>query len=126
MQTRKFILLLTLFLGLGSLCGSAFAHHGTAAYDESTTVTLHVAVTKFAWINPHALIQFDVKDDNGSVKHWSVETFSPGKLVHAGWKKDDIKPGDELTISFYPAKNGSPMGFLVNVVLPDGRKLEPR
>jgi hypothetical protein len=126
MQTRKFALFLVLFLGLGALCNSAFAHHGTAAYDESTTVTLHVVVTRFDWINPHSLILFDVKDEKGSVRRWTVETFSPEKLAHQGWKKDQIKPGDEVTISFHPAKNGSAMGFLANVVLADGRKLEPR
>jgi Family of unknown function (DUF6152) len=126
MRSRKFILFLAMVLGLGLACGSAFAHHGTAAYDESTRITLHVVLTNFEWANPHALISFDVKDEKGSVAHWTVETFSPGKLARAGWKKEDLKPGDEVTVSFYPAKNGSPMGFLVNMILPDGRKLEPR
>ena len=66
---------------------------------------------------------FDVSDERGKVTHWTVETFSPGKLARAGWKKDEIKPGEEVTVSFYAAKNGSPMGFLLSVVLPGGRKL---
>jgi hypothetical protein len=52
-----------------------------------------------------------------------VETYSPGKLVRAGWTKDIVKPGDTVSINLIPAKNGSPVGFLHKLVLPNGKEL---
>jgi hypothetical protein len=40
-----------------------------------------------------------------------------------GWAFNSLKPGNELTISFHPAKNGSLVGVLVKVVFPDGHSL---
>src|SRR4029077_6128039 len=64
-----------------------WAHHGNASYDNDNPITIKGAVTEFAWTNPHVQIYLDVKDDKGKVAHWSVETYSPGKLVRAGWTK---------------------------------------
>lgn len=102
---------------------SAFAHHGTAAYDEARPVTLHGTVTEFNWANPHTQIYFDARDDKGNTAHWSCETLSPGKLARAGWSKDSLKAGDKITITLWPAKNGAPVGFLRKVLLADGKEL---
>ncbi len=118
-KTGAFLLAI---LGLGLVSNPAFAHHGTAAYDTTSRVTLKGTVTQFLWANPHTQILFDVTDDKGSVIHWSTETFAPGKLVHMGWTKDCLKPGDQVTVTLNPAKNGTPVGFLLKVVLADGKE----
>jgi hypothetical protein len=100
-----------------------WAHHGNAAYDDKNPITIKGTVTEFAWVNPHVQIYLDVKDDKGKVAHWSVETYSPGKLVRAGWSKDVVKPGDMVSITLIPARNGSPVGFLHKMVLPNGKEL---
>ncbi|HEX3377623.1 MAG TPA: DUF6152 family protein [Candidatus Acidoferrales bacterium] len=100
-----------------------WAHHGNAAYDDKNPITIKGSVTEFAWTNPHAQIYLDVKDEKGNVVHWSVETYSPGKLVRAGWTKDIVKVGDLVSINLIPAKNGSPVGFLHKLVLPNGKEL---
>jgi hypothetical protein len=100
-----------------------WAHHGNAAYDDKNPITIKGTVTEFAWVNPHVQIYLDVKDDKGKVAHWSVETYSPGKLVRAGWSKDVVKPGDLVSIILIPARNGSPVGFLHKMVLPNGKEL---
>jgi hypothetical protein len=100
-----------------------WAHHGNAAYDEKNPITIKGTVTEYAWVNPHVQIYLDVKDEKGGVAHWSVETYSPGKLVRAGWSKDVIKPGDLVSITLVPAKSGAPVGFLHKLVLPDGKVL---
>jgi hypothetical protein len=75
MQNR-FVAVFSL-VGLLAVCLPVFAHHGAVAYDESKEVVLKGAtVTKFAWANPHSIIQFDVKDENGKVAHWA------GELAH--------------------------------------------
>ena len=99
------------------------AHHGNAAYDEKNPITIKGTVTEFAWTNPHVQIYLDVKDDKGNVAHWSVETYSPGKLVRAGWTKESVKVGDQVSINLVPARNGAPVGFLHKLVLPNGKVL---
>lgn len=106
-----------------SVAVSGWAHHGNAAYDEKNPVTIKGTVTEFAWVNPHVQIYLDVKDDKGGVAHWSMETYSPGKLVRAGWTKGIIKPGEVVSINLIPARNGSPVGFLHKLVLPDGKEM---
>jgi hypothetical protein len=118
--------LVILILGLVSVCGPVQAHHGNAAYDETTPVTIKGTVTEFAWANPHVQIYLDVKDDKGEIKPWSVESLSPGKLLRAGWTKDSVKPGDHVTITLYAAKSGAPVGFLLKLVFADGRELGTR
>ena len=108
----------SLFLGTPVL-----AHHGNAAYDNDHPITIKGTVTEFAWTNPHVQIYLDVKDEKGIVVHWSVETFSPGKLIRAGWTKDAVKAGDQVSINLIPAKSGAPVGFLHKLVLPSGKEL---
>jgi hypothetical protein len=100
-----------------------WAHHGNASYDNDNPTTIKGTVTEFAWTNPHVQIYLDVKGDKGSVVHWSVETYSPGKLVRAGWAKDSVSPGDQVSITLIPAKSGAPVGFLRKLVLPTGKEL---
>lgn len=100
-----------------------WAHHGNAAYDEKNPITIKGTVTEFAWTNPHVQIYLDVKDDKGNVAHWSVETYSPGKLIRAGWAKDSVKSGDVVSINLIPARNGAPVGFLHKLTFPNGKEL---
>jgi hypothetical protein len=108
------------------VCDPALAHHGTAAYDENSPVTLDGTVTEFLWMNPHSQILFDVQDDKGNVVHWTCETLNPGKMVRAGWTKNTLKPGDKVSITLSPAKDGTSIGLLKKVVLADGRVLGVR
>ena len=109
--------------GLIVIAVPIFAHHGNAEYDEKRPLTLKGTVTEFMWASPHSKISLNAKDANGSVVHWSIETLSPGKLARAGWTKDAVKPGDQVTVTFSPAKNGSATGFLQKVVFLDGKQL---
>jgi len=119
MKTR---LLVACVLGVAllSVSGSALAHHGTAVYNDQWTEFKDATVTKFAWANPHALIDFDVKDANGNVTHWVAETAAPQALRLIGWAKDSLNPGDVITIRLYASKTGNPAGRLNRVVLADG------
>ena len=112
------------------LCSSAFAHHGNSAYDEQARVSVKGTVTEFVWTNPHAQIYLDVKDKNGTIVNWGIETNSPGILTRAGWTKRSLKPGDEVTIILCPAKNGAPVAYIgsgdpgTKVIFSDGRELD--
>src|ERR1700680_2455326 len=98
----------------------ASAHHGNAAFSDKLTEFKSVTVTKFAWANPHCLVEFDAKDDKGKVVNWSAESGSPEALRLTGWNKSSLKPGDIITIYVHTSKTGAPAGRLTKVVLADG------
>ena len=102
------------------LAGPVFAHHGRSGYDNSKTLTLKATITEFEWSNPHVQIHFDTPDDKGVMQHWTCEGQNPYTHARDGWTKDEFKPGDQVTITFYPAKNGAGVGLFVKAVLPNG------
>jgi Family of unknown function (DUF6152) len=100
------------------------AHHSfSAEYDFAKPITLQGTVVKWELINPHGWITVDARDANGKVVRWAVETGNPNALLRAGWRKDSLKPGDEVTIEGYLAKDGTPTVNGVQVTLADGRKV---
>jgi uncharacterized protein DUF6152 len=102
----------------------AFAHHGTANYDTTKSVTVKGSVTNFQFINPHVIISMDVKDDKGIVQNWQGGLTSPNHLMRTGWTKDTLKPGDWITMSGFPAKTGAPEMWIQKVVLASGEVLD--
>src|SRR5690349_8107798 len=94
--------LLSLFL----VSGPAFAHHGVQGYDRTKKVTVKGTVAEFAWLNPHAQIYLDAKDETGKVNHWGLELNSPGNLVRLGWGHSSLKPGESVEATFFPGKEG--------------------
>jgi len=122
----KSYLLVTGVLSLGlltTLSAPASAHHGNAAYADDITEFKQATVTKFAWANPHTLINFDAKDEKGNVVHMVVETAAPQALRLIGWERTSLMPGDVITVRMYVAKNGNPAGRLQMIILPDGSEL---
>jgi hypothetical protein len=100
------------------------AHHAFAAeYDENKRVIVSGTVTGFRWTNPHAWLDVDGKDGSGKAASWSFEMGSPGGLVNRGWKKTELKKGDQVTVDGYAAKDGRNVANARIVTLPDGRKL---
>ena len=69
------------------------------------------------WANPHCLLEFDVKDDKGNVVHWSAEVSNPQDMTNQGWSRKMFKPGDQVTLTLVQAKNGQPIGRILEVVL---------
>lgn len=87
-------ILIALVAGVLAVCGSACAHHGSAAYSNNVIAMKDVTVTKFAWNNPHCIVMFDAKDDKGNVVHWAAEIGSPPAVTVLGWTKNSLQPGD--------------------------------
>jgi Family of unknown function (DUF6152) len=99
------------------------AHHGTAAFDTSNTVTLKGTMTDFQFINPHVQLFFDVKNDSGEVEHWQAELTAPNKLIRAGWTKHTLNPGDHVTVSGYIIKGGKHSLWIQKLIGPDGQSI---
>jgi hypothetical protein len=123
---RKFVTFSFAIVALAVACVPAFAHHGGAAYDSKTTLTLKGTITEFRYINPHAQIYFDVKDDQGNVVHWNCETIDPAMLSRQGWARDVIKPGDVVTIVGRPAKSGAKVMVLQKMILANGKEMDAK
>jgi hypothetical protein len=113
----------SVLLVMALFSASLFAHHGNAGVDMTNKVVLKGVVTDWRWQNPHSILKFDVKADDGSIVHWSAETNNPADMVEKGWTARSIKVGDEITVTLHQVKNGLPVGILVDVTLPDGKKL---
>ncbi len=102
----------------------AGAHHSVAAvYDVEKVITLTGVVSKLEWMNPHTYLYVDAKDDKGTVATWSIETDSPNSLTRHGWKRDSLKPGDTVTATGSPAKDGSKVMRLRTLTNGAGEKL---
>jgi Family of unknown function (DUF6152) len=102
-----------------------FAHHGRSNYDVTNTVTIKGVVTQFDWVNPHALIYLDVKNDEGKMEKWIAETNSPNTLSRQGWARDTVKVGDAVTLVGHRVKGGGLYLNFSKISWPDGRVLAP-
>jgi len=118
-MNRRAFYVLVLALSLFVVSVPMFAHHGTAAYDLSKTVTVKGKVTRFNFINPHVQVYFDVTDDKGNTEHWQAELTSPNHLIRVGWTKESLKPGDDVTITGYRTKDGTNSIWIGKIMLGD-------
>jgi uncharacterized protein DUF6152 len=122
----KFWMILVLGIGGSIFSPPLFAHHGYAAYDTDKKVTLKGTVMQWHWSNPHCLLQMDVTDESGQVVHWIAETENPSSMTRMGWTDKSIKPGEQITPTAIPVKNGRPVGRIIEVVTPSGERLPGR
>jgi hypothetical protein len=101
----------------------ALAHHAfSAEFDLKKPVNVKGVVTKIEWMNPHAWFYVDVKTDSG-VEQWQFETGAPIELTRRGWRKNDLKVGDEVTVEGLRAKDGTNTASARMVTLPSGKKV---
>src|SRR5580698_8159360 len=120
----KISLLCIMAIGLGLSAMPALAHHSFAAeYDNKAPVDLTGTVTKVEWMNPHTRFYLDVKDEKGVVTNWELELGSPNGLMHAGWTRSSVKPGDVVTVNGSLAKDGSKLANARKVTLADGTQV---
>jgi len=99
-----------------------YAHHSFAAeYDSSKAVRITGTISKVEWTNPHSYLYIDVRDEQGATTTWTCEGGAPNALSRRGFRKNDIKLGDTVTIDGYGAKDGSHLMDARRITLSDGR-----
>jgi Family of unknown function (DUF6152) len=101
----------------------AVAHHSFAAFDVTTQKEVTGTVKKFDWTNPHTWVWVDVANDHGGFDTWGFEGMSPNFLERRGWNRTTLKPGDKITVTFRPMKDGKSGGMWVSGKRPDGEVL---
>ena len=117
-------LVLSVVAVLGAVAIPALAHHAfSAEFDLKKPVNVKGVVTKIEWMNPHAWFYVDVKTDSGAVEQWQFETGAPIELTRRGWRKNDLKVGDEVTVQGLRAKDGTNTASARMVTLPSGKKV---
>ena len=124
---RKVLTLLVVIAVLSLFAGSLLAHHGRGAtYDMNKRVTLKGSVSRVDWRNPHVVIYMDVKDAGGKVVTWGFENAGVSQLAQAGYSRNTLKLGQEITAIVNPAANGAPTAIVVKVILADGSEIMSR
>ena len=108
----------------GALAGAvpAYAHHSYAMFDRSQVLSVSGTVKEFNWTNPHSSFAI-VAPSNGSDQVWYFEMGGPETLARQGWKRSTVAPGDKVTVSYNPLRNGGAGGSYVGIVLPNGTRL---
>lgn len=108
--------------------GSLQAHHSLAGvYDLNKTERASGQVQKMAFTNPHGALTIEIKSPDGVAKTWVLTTGSINVLTNAGVSATGpkrLKAGDLIQVSFNPSKNGSNLGFLRSMTLPDQKEVE--
>jgi Family of unknown function (DUF6152) len=106
---RRIIILASLITGVTSL---AVAHHSYSAFDMTGEKTVTGTIKKFDYTNPHSWIWIDVQNESGAVETWGIEGMSPNYLSRRGWSRTTLKPGDKVSITFHPLRDGKGGSFV--------------
>jgi len=102
----------------------ASAHHALSAeYSPKKPIELIGFVTGVEWANPHAHIYIRVKDKSGKMVNWELELGSPNALAKRGWTSKALKIGDKVTVTAFPARDGSNLVSVRTLRMDDGRVL---
>ena len=113
-----------IFSTMKSLMLVFLLHHSFAAeFDAAKPVELKGIVTRLDWVNPHAWIYIDVKDEKGTVTSWGCELGSPNLLTRNGWTRESLKAGDSIVVTGSQAKDGSHIANARTVRLADGKRI---
>ena len=108
--------------------GSAQAHHSLAGvYDIKTEGEVSGVLTKVAFTNPHGAMTLAVTNPDGTKTDWVMTTGSANTLANLGFGTggpNTVKPGDAVTIKYFAARNGKPLGFIRSITLADKREIQ--
>ncbi len=113
-------------LGLAALCAVLFtsptlSHHSFAMFDISQSLVVEGTVTEYELTNPHSWLRIEAMDEaSGQIREWAFEASSPAVQAQYGMGRGSVHPGDAITVTFHPMRDGSRGGQFVEATLADG------
>jgi hypothetical protein len=98
------------------------AHHSVAAnFDQSKSVSVTGKIKELDMRNPHSQITLEVPmPDGGSPVEWFIEWSDVNSLIRRSVPYEQLKVGDEVTISVSPSRRLANVGYFRQAVLPGG------
>jgi len=76
------------------------------------------------FVNPHGSLTIAVKNADGTSTKWVMTLGSATGLAQRGVGPSILHAGDNIKVKFIPAKDGSALGFLKSLTMPDGRVIQ--
>jgi hypothetical protein len=119
---KKLILCTAVIAALCAPAAAAWAHHSFAMFDSTKKIDVKGTVKDVQWTNPHVWLEIAV-NETGKPATYGFEGGAVAVLKRFGWTKDMVKPGDTITLTAHPFKDGRPGGSIDFVTLADGRKI---
>ena len=113
---------LTAALSLGVLASAApaLAHHSFAMFDQSKQISISGTVKDFQYTNPHSWVIVTAMAADGKQTEWGFESEGPSTLLRNGVKHSSLLPGEKVTATAYPMRDGRPAGALISITKADG------
>lgn len=109
-------------LSAAFIATESFAHHSFAMFDLTKQVELKGVVKEFHWSNPHTAILVTV-NENGKPVVYDLEGQQVRVMANSGFRRDSLKPGDRVTVTMRPLRDGRKGGLFQRVVKADGTVL---
>jgi hypothetical protein len=110
------------------LASTAWAHHSlSAVYNIRAQGEVTGVIKKVEFINPHGVMTLEVPGDDGSITEWAMTTGSANTLASLGFSGEGantVIAGDVVTISYFPARNGKPLGVIRSITLSGDRTID--
>ena len=105
---------------LALAAGPVMAHHSFAMFDRSKQISVTGTVKDFQYTNPHSWVIIMVPGEGGQQVEWGFESEGPSTLLRNGVKRSSLQPGDKVTATGFPMRDGRPAGSLISVTKADG------
>ena len=112
-----------LVLLVTSSCGFVYqvqAHHSFSIYDIDNRIERTGVLTSFVFTNPHIRLVLEVEREGGSIETWEIESMNPRRWDRFGHARDVASVGEMVTISGWPARDGSNEMVLSTIITARG------
>lgn len=106
------------------IAGPALSHHSHAMFDHTLEESITGTVSDFAYRNPHVFLYVDAEDENGEMQHYWIEMSNIPNMIRRGIGANTFHVGDQVTVNFWPLKDGRPGGNYASIVGPDGTEYD--
>lgn len=100
------------------------AHHSFASeFDRDQPFEVTGSVKSLVWTNPHARLHVDVEEEGGNIVTYDFELVSPNSLMRQGWSRNDLQPGERITVTGHRARARHTVGRATAIIRENGERV---